>query len=86
MRVTLRALAFLLATALAWLMLFVGVGLVALATGGPEAIKDCQYEDVECRGIGEFLYDDTWPLLPVLLVVPALITGWLVTRRARSDG
>jgi hypothetical protein len=72
---------FLFIAAVVWFILFLGWGVVVFATGGVEAIKDCSYAEVECKGLGEFTYEDTWPLVPVLLGIPSATVGWLVARR-----
>jgi len=76
-----RVIAFLAVTAAVWVVLFFGWGAVLFAIGGIEAVKECQYAEVESTSLGEFTYDDSWPLVPVLLAVPAGAVGWLVTRR-----
>jgi hypothetical protein len=44
---------------------------------------ECEYDEVKCGHLMEFVYDDTWPLVALLLVIPAALIGWLVARRVR---
>ena len=74
-----RFLIVVLAGAVVWALLFVFLGLAVFAVGGIEAVKDCQY--VECNSPGEFIYDSSWPLVPLLLIIPSLAVGLLVNRR-----
>jgi hypothetical protein len=74
-----RVLLFVLTGAVTWFFLFLFLGFAVLAVGGIEAVKDCQY--VECRSPGEFIYDSSWPLVPLLLILPSAAVGLLINRR-----
>lgn len=74
-----RFLIVVLTGAVVWLLLNVFLGLAVLNVGGIEAVKDCQY--VACNSPGEFIYDSSWPLVPLLLIIPSLAVGLLVNRR-----
>jgi hypothetical protein len=41
---------------------------------------ECRTESAECGRLMEFTYDDTWPLVAFLLLIPAALLGWFVTR------
>jgi hypothetical protein len=47
------------------------------------APNECEFETVECGAAMEFVYDDTWPLVGLLLLLPGLAIGWFVARRIR---
>lgn len=47
------------------------------------APTECEFDTVECGAAMEFVYDDTWPLVGLLLLLPGIPIGWLVARRIR---
>lgn len=76
-----RFLIVVLSGAVAWLFLNVFLWFAVFATFGIEAVKDCQYVEVECNSPGEFIYDSSGPLVPLLLIIPSLAVGLRVNRR-----
>jgi len=46
---------------------------------------ECSTESAECGRFMEFAYDDTVPLVPCLLLIPAALSGWFVTRFVTSS-
>jgi hypothetical protein len=55
---------------------------IALAANDDSGFEptECSYESVECGGLMEFVYDDTWPLVGFLLLVPGALVGLAVAR------
>jgi hypothetical protein len=79
-----RAIAFICVTGLAALILNVALFIALAANDGSRyEPTECEYDEVKCGALMEFVYDDTWPLFALLLVVPAALVGWLVARRSR---
>jgi hypothetical protein len=58
---------------------------IALAANDDSRFEptECEYDEVKCGHLMEFVYDDTWPLVGLLLLIPAALVGWLVARRIR---
>jgi hypothetical protein len=44
---------------------------------------ECEYDEVKCGALMEFVNDKTWPLVGLLLLIRAASVGWLVARRVR---
>jgi hypothetical protein len=47
------------------------------------APTECEFDTVECGAAMEFVYDDTWPLVGLLLLLPGVVIGWFIARRIR---
>jgi hypothetical protein len=56
---------------------------IALAVNDKSRFEatECSYDDVECGALMEFVYDDTWPLVALLLLVPGAFIGVFIARR-----
>jgi len=67
--------------------LLFNVGLFVYAAVNDESryaiATDCLDKSADCGPLMEFLYDDTYPLVPLLLLIPAAPIGWFVARRIR---
>jgi hypothetical protein len=74
-----RFLIFVITAAVLWGALDLLLGFVVLQIWGIEAVKDCGY--IECKQPGEFIYDTSSPLVPLLLTIPSLAGGLLIARR-----
>jgi hypothetical protein len=46
---------------------------IALAANDDSRVEstECEYDEVKCGHFMEFVYDDTWPLVGLLLLIPA---------------
>jgi hypothetical protein len=72
------------ASVIAWLLLFFGWAIVVVDTDNSgNEITECSYEEVKCGRLAEFSYETTWPLLPLVLGVPSVATGWWFSRRVK---
>lgn len=82
-----RALAFICVTGAAALILNLAL-FIALAANDDGRVEptECEYDEVKCGHFMEFVYDDTWPLVGLLLLIPAAPIGWLVAGRGRAAG
>jgi hypothetical protein len=72
-------------TAIATALILNAALFIALAANDKSdfAPTECEFDAVECGAAMEFVYDDTWPLVGLLLVLPGLAIGWFVARRIR---
>jgi len=78
--------AFVVVTAVTAVVLNVAFFVVAAETDrSGYAPTECGFDEIECGGVPEFAYDDTAPLVPLLLVVPAALVGWLAVRAMRGS-
>jgi hypothetical protein len=52
---------------------------VIVAAGG--AVTECDRGD--CGTLGNFTYEDSWPLVPLVFLVVAVLPAWAAARRVR---
>jgi hypothetical protein len=78
-----RVVAFVCATLVTALILNMGLFIYAAVTDQSRyaVATDCLDKSADCGALMEFLYDDTWPLVPLLLLIPSAPIGWFVARR-----
>jgi hypothetical protein len=42
---------------------------------------ECEFKEVRCGAAMEFVYDESWPLVPILSLVVCVPIGLLIARR-----
>jgi hypothetical protein len=79
-----RAVAF-ICTAIVTALILHAALFIALAVNDKSdfAPTECEFDTVECGAAMEFVYDDTWPLVGLLLLLPGIPIGWFLARRIR---
>jgi hypothetical protein len=77
-----RTIAFICAAVVTALILNAAL-FIALAANDKSSFEptECSYDDVKCGAPMEFVYDETWPLIAILLLLPGVLIGLLVARR-----